>query len=161
MQTKRDRKKESTKRQRQIWIHKNAYSYDYHKILPLKTFLISKIFSVINARKWREISQISWYKSQTCGILAHLRFECVKLRVVGFYSVLHLIFYSYCDIVLHFRADSTVKIKNASRCRFKLNIYIYIYIYIYVYMSLAQRLECSPMAWETWVQSQVESYQRL
>ena len=27
--------------------------------------------------------------------------------------------------------------------------------------SLAQRLECSPMARETWVQSQVESYQRL
>ena len=28
-------------------------------------------------------------------------------------------------------------------------------------MTLAQRLECSPMARETWVQSQVESYQRL
>ena len=27
--------------------------------------------------------------------------------------------------------------------------------------ALAQRLECSPMARETWVQSQVESYQRL
>ena len=27
--------------------------------------------------------------------------------------------------------------------------------------TLAQWLECSPMAWETWVQSQVESYQRL
>ena len=27
--------------------------------------------------------------------------------------------------------------------------------------GLAQRLECSPMARETWVQSQVESYQRL
>ena len=26
---------------------------------------------------------------------------------------------------------------------------------------MAQRLECSPMARETWVQSQVESYQRL
>ena len=28
-------------------------------------------------------------------------------------------------------------------------------------MNRAQRLECSPMARETWVQSQVESYQRL
>ena len=28
-------------------------------------------------------------------------------------------------------------------------------------LTLAQRLECSPMARETWVQSQVESYQRL
>ena len=27
--------------------------------------------------------------------------------------------------------------------------------------AMAQRLECSPMARETWVQSQVESYQRL
>ena len=27
--------------------------------------------------------------------------------------------------------------------------------------TLAQRLECSPIARETWVQSQVESYQRL
>ena len=27
--------------------------------------------------------------------------------------------------------------------------------------TLASQLECSPMAWETWVQSQVESYQRL
>ena len=39
---------------------------------------------------------------------------------------------------------------------------IYIYIYVYIYIgTLAQTLECSPMAWETWVQSQVESYQRL
>ena len=30
-----------------------------------------------------------------------------------------------------------------------------------MYWTLAQRLECSPMARETWVQSQVESYQRL
>ena len=29
------------------------------------------------------------------------------------------------------------------------------------FVPLAQRLECSPMARETWVQSQVESYQRL
>ena len=27
--------------------------------------------------------------------------------------------------------------------------------------TLAYRLECSPMAWENWVQSQVQSYQRL
>ena len=34
--------------------------------------------------------------------------------------------------------------------------------YIVIYTgTLAQRLECSPMARETWVQSQVESYQRL
>ena len=45
-----------------------------------------------------------------------------------------------------------------------IHTYIYIYIYIYIYAltgTLAQRLECSPMARETWVQSQVESYQRL
>ena len=29
------------------------------------------------------------------------------------------------------------------------------------FKGVAQRLECSPMARETWVQSQVESYQRL
>ena len=42
-------------------------------------------------------------------------------------------------------------------------IYIYIVLYICIYDSgtLAQRLECSPMAREPWVQSQVESYQRL
>ena len=39
--------------------------------------------------------------------------------------------------------------------------YIYIYIYIYYTHTMAQRLECSPMARETWVQCQVESYQRL
>ena len=36
--------------------------------------------------------------------------------------------------------------------------------YLFIYLitgTLAQRLECSPMARETWVQSQVESYQRL
>ena len=39
---------------------------------------------------------------------------------------------------------------------------IYIYIYIYTHTgSLAQWIECSPMFWETGVQSQVESYQRL
>ena len=66
-----------------------------------------------------------------------------------------------------------------------LSIYIYIYIYIYMYMclcvwvhifiylslflsiyfslyrTLAWWLECLPMARETWVRSQVESYQRL
>ena len=31
----------------------------------------------------------------------------------------------------------------------------------HVNRTLAWWLECSPMAWETWVQSQVESYQRL
>ena len=30
-----------------------------------------------------------------------------------------------------------------------------------VYIYVLYRLECSPMARETWVQSQVESYQRL
>ena len=36
--------------------------------------------------------------------------------------------------------------------------------YVQIFLTtgtLAQRLECSPMARETWVQSQVESYQRL
>ena len=32
---------------------------------------------------------------------------------------------------------------------------------MYTYRTLAKRLECSLMARETWVQSQVESYQRL
>ena len=32
--------------------------------------------------------------------------------------------------------------------------------YFYLYRTLAKRLECSPMARETWVQSQVESYQK-
>ena len=36
------------------------------------------------------------------------------------------------------------------------------YIYIYIYTgSLSQWVECSPMIRETWVQSQVASYQRL
>ena len=38
---------------------------------------------------------------------------------------------------------------------------IYIYIYIYIYIGLANWVECSPMTWETVVQSHVESYQRL
>ena len=44
-----------------------------------------------------------------------------------------------------------------------MNIYIYTYIYICTYTGhwAIRVLECSPMARETWVQSQVESYQRL
>ena len=49
-----------------------------------------------------------------------------------------------------------------------LSLYIYIYIHsstqkisTHCTWTLAQRLECSPMARETWVQSQVESYQTL
>ena len=39
------------------------------------------------------------------------------------------------------------------------NVSLFVYIeYIYI---LAKWLECSPMAWETGFQSQVESYQRL
>ena len=34
-------------------------------------------------------------------------------------------------------------------------------LFICIKRSPSQRLECSPMARETWVQSQVESYQRL
>ena len=40
-------------------------------------------------------------------------------------------------------------------------IYIYIYIYRHAYQTLALWFKCSPMARETWVLSQVESYQRL
>ena len=38
---------------------------------------------------------------------------------------------------------------------------IYALLFSYLYRTLAKGLECSPMARETWVQSQVESYQRL
>ena len=41
---------------------------------------------------------------------------------------------------------------------------IYIYIYIYIYkgcIRALQYIECLSMVWETWVQSQVESYLRL
>ena len=36
-----------------------------------------------------------------------------------------------------------------------------IYIYIYIYIRMTKWVECSPMAREIWVQSQVKSYQRL
>ena len=43
-----------------------------------------------------------------------------------------------------------------------MHIHIQKYTYICIYVrTLAKWLECSPMARETWVQSQVESYQRL
>ena len=44
---------------------------------------------------------------------------------------------------------------------FRIIIFIFIVILLLFTGTLAQRLECSPMARETWVQSQVESYQRL
>ena len=52
-------------------------------------------------------------------------------------------------------------------CKYKSRfIYICICVYLYVYVnfvigSLVKRVACSPMAWETSVQSQGESYQRL
>ena len=36
-----------------------------------------------------------------------------------------------------------------------------VYIYMYKYRTLAERLECSPLARETWIHSQIETYQRL
>ena len=36
-----------------------------------------------------------------------------------------------------------------------------IYIYIYIYIERERVLKCTPMAPQTWIESQVESYQRL
>ena len=51
--------------------------------------------------------------------------------------------------------DSHVNL-NVSGCTIAM-----IWLYVKRTSNVAQRLECSPMARETWVQSQVESYQRL
>ena len=58
----------------------------------------------------------------------------------------------YSNNILNFQ-ESTIILNALTKKVLKL---IECTIYI-----LAQRLECSPMAQETWVQSQVESYQRL
>ena len=39
-------------------------------------------------------------------------------------------------------------------------VYIYMCIYIYIY-PIYKWVQCSPMAWETGVQSEVEPYQRF
>ena len=47
-------------------------------------------------------------------------------------------------------------------CHLSLVVLLFMSKYLVCFaILLAQRLECSPMARETWVQSQVESYQRL
>ena len=52
-------------------------------------------------------------------------------------------------------SGSTKKIINEL---FLYNLYVYIYIYIYIFTLW---VECSPMARETGVESQVESYERF
>ena len=50
---------------------------------------------------------------------------------------------------------------SLSECLYIHLSHIYIYIYIYGTGSLAKWVEGSQMVWETWLQSQVASYQRL
>ena len=62
--------------------------------------------------------------------------------------------------------NNTTNTKSLYIHVYNFDIYIYIHIYLYIYThtqtnrTLAWWLECLPMAWETWVQSQVELYQR-
>ena len=79
---------------------------------------------------------------------------------------------TFVPLCVHVVSVSCVRV-YMYMCFYCVCVYIYMCVHCvcmcwvckwYIYMhtgTLAQRLECSPMAWETWVQSQVESYQRL
>ena len=65
-----------------------------------------------------------------------------------------LVLYSFCAYLLH----SLMCLMVSSLSLHSVHLLFFCVLSI---LPLTQRLECSPMARETWVQSQVESYQRL
>ena len=78
-----------------------------------------------------------------------------KMVKLWLWIVLHFIFLEYCVISswswIYARAPSWGNLKNKM-----------VYIYIYIYSSLLVLwAECSPMAQETGLQSEIVSYQRL
>ena len=86
----------------------------------------------------------------------------------AFHTAIHTCIYIYIYIYIH-----TYSLPMLTHVyTYKLYLYKYTYSYrnllfLFFYLlksanlPMAWWLECSPMAWETWVQSQVESYQRL
>ena len=78
---------------------------------------------------------------------------------LGFYGISTLVDYLMSNPLYAYYIRFVVsKVRDLSRGRPEDSFFNSYYTYI---GTLAQRLECSPMARETWVQSQVESYQRL
>ena len=80
------------------------------------------------------------------------------------YIYTHIYIYIYTHIHIHPHISDINLYKLLwSVSFFQIHIfpYIYIYIYIYVLAHWPCGLKCLPMAWETGVQSQVKSYQRL
>ena len=75
------------------------------------------------------------------------------------YGTLHIYYNNYFSIRKSYNEDNPKGILNKltyflQQIKKKGSLQLYM-------TQLAQRLECSPMAQKTWVQSQVESYQRL
>ena len=78
--------------------------------------------------------------------------------VCNFCIYIYIYIYTYIYIYIYIYVHTHIYIY------IYIYIYICIYIYIYIYIynrTLAWWLKCSPVAWETWVHSQVELYQRL
>ena len=92
---------------------------------------------------------------------ANFQFELITRDTFSFLLVLFL---SYSFFSPFFFLQHCILCVCVST-RAPVSVYGYILPDFSLYYSLtgtlAQRLECSPMARETWIQSQVESYQRL
>ena len=89
--------------------------------------------------------------SITIGIIVTSMFQnfSIPWQGLGTYPSFHFLSVLFCDQPGQ---------ESRQFCKFSFFVVDY---YKVLTGTLAQRLGCSPMARETWVQSQVESYQRL
>ena len=140
---------------------------------------ISTFVGLFNAEAILFEEQWSYYLTHSLedeGVHTFLKGICPKVNVIERleYEL------AYYDSVVHRFNHYTTRItpgrqslRKKRECLLSLNIisvefpkhifYLWSFYAFSTVMTkiLAQRLECSPMARETWVQSQVESYQRL
>ena len=113
----------------------------------------------INFYAW--LAQEIFVASHMCWFFKFMNFPMVFLVYEEGWSIQRL---KRCD--RHGDKDEDYSLKNVNntssqKYRQILNRNVWKHTTIFQFGTLAQRLECSPMARETWVQSQVESYQRL
>ena len=101
-------------------------------------------------KRWKFVWKFTWgctYVS-VCG--------CVHIHVCVIVTYWCVFFFLIFDLFHFLNCLMIVVLQKTQWNPGSQSIFHELYIY-----TLAQRLECSPMAREIWVQSQVESYQRL
>ena len=159
-------------------IHPLIMTFEFYTILKMETLLLSlSLPFCCQCRFKRYIVKQTNSKRKETVLLGHQPAFPTTCMLSFPFSFDHMIrsffFFSFFTLIFSFFKDYNKNIKALAFHSFFLSTFLsfilfFLFPFDFSFLSLkilsgtlAQRLECSPMARETWVQSQVESYQRL